>query len=219
MRAEDRGKKKRDLATEAFESGVAALRGNPALAALDFDTCRREDCAQAPDDGLVRADSNGTLHAHPTRIADPATWAWSLAHAALHLGFGHLAASRGERPQPDRYALAARCTVVNRFLLTFPVGRAPDELPLSYPAGDEEQLAARWRRTGLPAAYEHCGTAGAAADQVLVPWALFGRQMPDWPLAFATALTRTVSAAMDMAGGRRDSLGGAVTPGAPGNAR
>ncbi|MFI5473109.1 hypothetical protein ACIA6D_23080 [Streptomyces cacaoi] len=215
MKREDRDKKKRDLAAEAFESGVAALRGNPALAAVDFDTCRREECTMAPRDGLVRADSNGTLHAHPTRIADPAAWAWSLAHAALHLGFGHLPASPRERAQPDRYDLAARCLVVNRFLLTFPVGRAPDELPPSYPGGDEEQLAARWRRSGLPAAYEHCGTAGTAADQVLVRWTWSGRQMPDWPLAFATALTRTVSAAMDMAGGRRDSLGGEVAPRRP----
>ncbi|MDR6976331.1 putative metal-dependent peptidase [Streptomyces sp. 3330] len=215
MRREDREKKKRDLAAEAFEAGRAALRGNPALAAVDFDVCRREECTTAPRDGLVRADSNGTLHAHPTRLADPAAWAWSLAHAALHLGFGHLPASPHERDQPDRYDLAARCTVVNRFLLTFPVGSAPDGLPLSYPGGDEEQLAARWRRTGLPAAYEHCGTAGAAADQVLVRWTWSGRRMPDWPLAFATALTRTVSAAMDMAGGRRTSLHGEVTPSRP----
>ncbi|MGW0874937.1 vWA domain-containing protein [Streptomyces sp. NPDC002740] len=212
MRREDRDKKKRELAGEAFAAGRHAMYGNPALAAVDFETCRREECTMAPREGLVRADSNGTLHAHPTRFADPAVWAWSLAHAALHLGFGHLPASPHERAQPDRYDLAARCMVVNRFLLAFPVGRVPDELPASYPGGDEEQLAARWRRTGLPAAYEHCGTAGTAADQVLVRWTWSGRRMPDWPLAFATALTGTVSAAMDMAGGRRTSLSGEVTP-------
>ncbi|MEH0574400.1 hypothetical protein QBA54_07855 [Streptomyces sp. B21-108] len=209
MNREAREKKKRDLATESFEFGVALLRQNPAPAAIEFDTCRREGCGLAPRDGLVRADSNGVLHAHPTRIADVGHWAWSLAHAALHLGFGHLPASKEARPQPDRYELAARCAVVNRFLLTFRVGTTPDDLPPSYPGGDEEQLAARWRRTGLPAAFAHCGTAGTAADQLLVPWPWFGRRTPDWPLAFATALTRTVSAAMDMAGGRRDSLDGA----------
>ncbi|WP_327319064.1 vWA domain-containing protein [Streptomyces sp. NBC_01235] len=208
MNRDARDRKKRDLAAESFEFGLAQLRTNPALAALKFDTCRREECGMAPRDGLVRADSNGTLHAHPTRIVDSARWAWSLAHAALHLGFGHLPASKDQRAQPDRYELAAHCTVVNRFLLTFRVGTAPDDLPPAYPGGDEEQLAARWRRTGLPAEYEHCGTAGRAADQVFVPWTWYGRQMPDWPLAFATALTRTVSAAMDMAGGRRDSLDG-----------
>ncbi|MPY37055.1 hypothetical protein FNH09_39315 [Streptomyces adustus] len=188
------------------------FRANPALAALDLSVCRTEDCPLTPGDGLVRADSAGLLHVHPARIADPAHWAWALAHAGLHLGFGHLPAARGERVQPDRHELAARCTVVNRFLLTFPVGTVPDELPLSYPDGDEERLAARWRRTGLPAVYEHCGTAGTEPDQLLVPavgW--FGGHLPDWQLAFAGALTRTVSAAMDVAGGRRDTLDGEAT--------
>ncbi|MEU4878215.1 hypothetical protein [Streptomyces sp. NPDC021608] len=210
MTRAERDKKRRDLAKENFEFGLALMRANPALAAVEFDTCRREDCPAAPRDGLVRADSNGTLHAHPTRVAEPARWAWSLAHAALHLGFGHLPASTDRRDQPDRYALAARCTVVNRFLLTFRVGTAPDDLPPTYPGGDEEQLAARWRRTGLPPAHEHCGTAGREADQVFVPWGRYAGGTPDWQLAFAAALTRTVSAAMDMAGGRRESLNGAA---------
>ncbi|MFE9675044.1 hypothetical protein ACFYO5_13110 [Streptomyces sp. NPDC006259] len=185
------------------------LRANPALAAVDFDACRHEDCDLAPRTGLLRVDSDGRVHARPDRVAEPARWAWSLAHAALHLGFGHLPADKGERIQPDRYELAARCTVVNRFLLTFPVGAAPDDLPPTYPDGDEEQLADRWRRTGLPAAYEHCGTAGAEPDQLLLPWDAWRfAQPPDRQLAFATALTRTVSTAMDVAGGRRDGFDG-----------
>ncbi|WP_344599963.1 vWA domain-containing protein [Streptomyces glaucus] len=184
------------------------VRANPALAAVEFSTCRRQDCAQAPRDGLLAVHSDGVLHAHPARIADPAVWAWSIAHAALHLGFGHVPAAKGPRTQPDRYDIAARCVVVDRFLQSFPVGRAPGDLPLSYPDGDEEQLAARWRRDGLPAAYARCGTAGAEPDQVLVEWPRWSGQPPDWQLAFATALTRTVSAAMDVAGGRRARLDG-----------
>jgi predicted metal-dependent peptidase len=118
------------------------------------------------------------------------------------------------REQPDRHDVAARCVVVNRFLLNFAIGETPELLPASYPDGDEEQLAARWRRDGLPRAYERCGTAGDAPDQLLVPWVGW-MQPPDHQLAFATALTRTVSAAMDMAGGRRDSLGGEVAPQRP----
>ncbi|MFG2126355.1 hypothetical protein ACGFNV_00900 [Streptomyces sp. NPDC048751] len=203
-RTRGKGAKKPDRATEAFQAGLKLVRANPALDAVAFGTCR-EECGTAPRDGLVRVDSDGYLHAHPTRLADPAVWAWSLAHAVLHLGFGHVPQVKGERVQPDRYDRAARCVVVNRFLLTFPVGRAPDGLPPSYPDGDEEQLAARWRRDGLPAAYEHCGTAGAEADQLLLTLSRW-QQPKDWQLAFATALTRTVSAAMDMAAGRRDSL-------------
>ncbi|MFF4549400.1 hypothetical protein ACFY1J_35120, partial [Streptomyces sp. NPDC001406] len=195
-----------------FAAGVALLRANPALRAVEFSVCRHPDCGLAPRDGLVRADSDGVLHAHPTRRAEPAEWAWALAHATIHLGFGHLPAAAGARTQPDRHDLAARCAVVNRFLQTFPVGQAPEQLPPTYPDGDEEQLAAQWRRTGVPAAYERCGTAGAEPDQLLVSWNKWAGQPPDWQLAFAHALTRTMATAMDMAGGRRDSMTGAATP-------
>ncbi|WP_225826135.1 DUF2201 family putative metallopeptidase [Streptomyces naphthomycinicus] len=184
------------------------LRANPALAAVDFDTCRSENCVLAPRDGLCVVDSDATVHVHPDRFAEPGAWAWALAHAALHVGFGHVPAAKGPREQPDRYELAARCVVVNRFLLGFPVGTTPEELPASYPDGDEERLAARWRAHGLPPAYEHCGTAGEEPDQTLVEWLAWRGPIPDRQLAFATALTRTVSAAMDMAAGRRDSLDG-----------
>jgi predicted metal-dependent peptidase len=206
-----RPKKKRDFAAEAFAEGMRLMRANPALAAVEFSVCRAEECTTAPRDGLVRVDSDGVLHAHPDRLADPADWAWALAHAVLHLGFGHVPAVKGTRVQPDRHDIAARCVVVNRFLLGFPVGRFPEDLPVSYPDGDEEQLAARWRRDGLPAAYERCGTAGGEPDQLLVDGKGWWGPAPDWQLAFATALTRTVSAAMDMAGGRRDSLDGEAT--------
>ncbi|MGW3094663.1 vWA domain-containing protein [Streptomyces sp. NPDC001102] len=214
-RGRGKGEKKRDPAAEAFAEGMRLVKANPALAAVAFDVCRHEECRLAPRDGLVVVDSDADLHVHPHRLAEPAAWAWALAHAVLHLGFGHVPAAKGERVQPDRFDLAARCVVVNRFLLSFTVGETPEGLPVSYPDGDEEQLAARWRRDGLPPAYEHCGTAGAEPDQLLLRWNGWYGAPPDHQLAFAAALTRTVSAAMDMAGGRRDSLDGAVAPRRP----
>ncbi|MGW0674371.1 vWA domain-containing protein [Streptomyces sp. NPDC002767] len=188
------------------------VRANRALAAIGFSTCRQEDCAASPREGLVRVDSDGVLHVHPTRRAEPAEWAWAVAHGVIHLGFGHVPAATGRREQPDRHDLAARCAVVNRFLLGFPVGSTPEDLPPSYPDGDEEQLAARWRRDGIPAAYDRCGTAGSDPDQLLVPWDTWkGGTAPDWQLAFAHALTRTVATAMDVAGGRRSSMRGGPT--------
>nr|WP_203697358.1 hypothetical protein [Streptomyces rubrogriseus] len=203
---------KKDPAAEDCAKGVQLVWANPALAAMEVKLCREEECEVAPRHGLARVSSNGRVHLNPTRHAEPADWAWAIAHALIHLGFGHVPAANGERVQPDRYDLAARCTVVNRFLQTFPVGRTPDHLPPTYPDGDEERIAAAWRREGgIPAAYEHCGTAGGDPDQLLVPWDGWNLQVPDWQLAFAHALTCTMSTALDLAGGRRDAMLGGPT--------
>ncbi|CAM5352318.1 hypothetical protein GCM10010329_40580 [Streptomyces spiroverticillatus] len=201
-------KQKVDPAAEAFAAGLALVKRNPALAAVEATVCRSEKCTQVSYDGLVSVDSNGTVHAHPKHRADPRDWAWALAHALLHLGFGHVPADKDTRPQPTPAQLAARCTVVNRFLMSSPVGRAPDGLTASYPGSDEEELAARWHRDGIPDVFRHGGTNGSEPDQVLTPWNYWGEPVPDHQLAFAHALTRTVSAAMDVAGGRRDTLTG-----------
>ncbi|WP_328394974.1 hypothetical protein OHS70_07595 [Streptomyces sp. NBC_00390] len=209
MSSASRKQKKPDLAAEAFAAGLALVKRNPAFAAVAASFCRQAKCAGTPAGGLAAVDSNGTVHVHPTKRAEPAEWAWTIAHCLLHLGFGHVPAAKDDpREQPDRFDRAARCTVVNRFLLTFPVGRAPGHLPETYPGGDEAELAARWRRDGIPAEHEHCGTAGEHPDQVLQPWPRWNTAVPDWETAFAHALTRSVSAAMDVAGGRRDRTTG-----------
>ncbi|MFI6951497.1 hypothetical protein [Streptomyces sp. NPDC050422] len=206
-----------DPAAEAFAAGLAMVKRNPAFAAVEASVCRQTACELTPAGGLAAVTSNGTVHLHPAKRADPAEWAWVLAHCLLHLGFGHVPASADEpREQPDRFDLAARCVVVNRFLLTHPTGRVPTDLPESYPGGDEEQLAARWRRDGIPALYEHCGTAGEHPDQILTTWRTWNNSaVPDWETSFARALTRSVSAAMDVAGGRRDSVTGVRAPQQP----
>ncbi|MFD5063343.1 hypothetical protein [Streptomyces sp. NPDC058394] len=205
-----------DPAAEAFAAGLAMVKRNPAFAAVEASVCRQAKCDLTPAGGLAAVTSNGTVHLHPTKRADPAEWAWVLAHCLLHLGFGHVpAAADDPREQPDRFDLAARCTVVNRFLLTFPIGRPPGHLPESYPGGDEAELAARWRRDGIPAAYELCGTAGGHPDQVLTTWRAWNTSVPDWETAFAHALTRSVSTAMDVAGGRLDRVTGERVPQRP----
>ncbi|MGW1183665.1 vWA domain-containing protein [Streptomyces drozdowiczii] len=211
------GKSTADPATEAFAAGLALVKRNPAFAAVAASVCRQDKCALTPAGGMAAVTSNGTIHVHPTRRADPAEWAWVLAHCLLHLGFGHVPASADEpRVQPDRFDLAARCTVVNRFLLTHPIGTPPAALPESFPGGDEELLAVRWRRDGIPVALEHCGTAGEHPDQVLTTWNAWNNAaVPDWETAFAHALTRSVSAAMDVAGGRRDRATGELAPQRP----
>ncbi|MFI5808335.1 hypothetical protein [Streptomyces sp. NPDC051561] len=205
-------KNKPDPATEAFAAGLALVKRNPALAAVEAGVCRNEKCRSVAHDGLVAVDSNGTLHAHHKRRAEPAEWAWAISHALLHLGFGHVPADTSQRHPPTPAEIAARCTVVNRFLASSPVGRAPDDIPTAYPGTDEEQLAATWHRDGIPDIHRYGGTNGSAPDQLLTPWSHHEEKPPDWQLAFAHALTRTVSATMDVAGGRRDATTGERVP-------
>ncbi|WP_354644955.1 DUF2201 family putative metallopeptidase [Kitasatospora camelliae] len=191
------------------------LSANRALGSIGAGFCREEDCPHHPVDGWTAVDSNGVVHVHPKRRAEPAEWAWVLAHSLLHLGFGHVPPGPGQgraavrREEPDACLRAARCAVVNRFLATFAVGRPPFELPQPV-GGDEEELAARWRRDGLP---RIPGTAGGEPDHLTVPRT--PNTPEDWTTAFAAALTRTMSAAMDVAGGRREELDGARTPERP----
>lgn len=210
---------KDDPAGKAFAAGVDLLRRNTALAALSAvngTLCRSKECTEHPrGGGWAAVTSNGVVHADPLRRAEPEEWAWVLAHCLLHLGFGHVPAAHGAREQPDRFDLAARCTVVNRFLATFLVGRAPVALPDAFPGGDEDELAARWRRDGIPPEYAACGAAGSHPDQLLRPWHQPWHALEDWTTAFASALTRTMSAAMDVAGGRREELTGARRPQRP----
>lgn len=198
-----RGKKggtRPDPAAKAFLEGCRIVAGNRALGSMAPNYCR-EDCGDVPPDGWAAVDSNGTVHVHPKRIAEPHEWAWVLAHCLLHLGFGHVPAAVGEREEPDRFALAARCAAVVRFQETFSVGASPFPPHPPVPGGDEEELARRWRRDGIPAGLEACGVAGTGDDQLLVPWRSW-YDPPDWGREFAHGLARTMAEAMEDAGAR-----------------
>ena len=198
-----------------FEAGMALLAAHPAFAHLRVGSvCRAPQCPHAPERGFCRVDSNGTVHVSRSQRATPEQWAWAVAHAQLHLGFGHVPAEvSANRPQPDAVAVAARCAVVNRFLASLRIGEPlPPEL-VETSGSDEDTLADRWRRLGVPPAFadpELTGTAGPEPDQVLVPytetWQTVDGKPPDWRAGFARSLSRAVTAAVDVAGGGRESM-------------
>lgn len=172
--------------------------------------CVSPSCDIAPRHGYVVADSNGSLHVNVWRRAPAEEWAWAVAHARLHLGFGHLPASEDERrPQPDAVDLAARCAVVNRFLDDLKVGAPLPADAVDRSGQDEEALAALWRIGGVPAGLAEGGTAGPDPDQVLVKYGGTGRYgpgyLPDWSASFASSLSDAVNAAIEVAGGARMS--------------
>lgn len=168
--------------------------------------CMRPDCGRTPRHGLIAVDSNGAIHVNLWRRASPEEWCWAVAHARLHLGFGHLPADPAERAQPDGADRAARCAVVNRFLVAFNLSGALPPAALDGSNADEHTLAEQWRREGVPQPMADAGTAGPGPDQILVPW--HGRPVPpvDWTADFARTLSRAVTAAVEVAAGARPSM-------------
>ena len=194
-----------------FELGMKILKDHTSFQFINVGrVCASPQCDRAPRHGPATVTSNGLIHVNTCHKASAGEWAWAVAHAELHLGFGHLPAAAGERPQPDAVELAARCAVVNRFLASLKVGSPPPPELIENSTADEEQLIARWRQTGIPDAYARGGTAGPAPDQLLRPWVdprpHLGTGPPDWTADFARSLARAVTAAIEVAGGARMSM-------------
>lgn len=197
----DRGK---PPGADALLAGWKLLGENPGFRHIHLGSaCANVHCDLTPRHGFALVTSDGLIHVNPWRSADPAEWSWVLAHAQLHLGFGHIPASRDEQPLPDPALCAARCVVVNRFLAAFKIRDAPVHLPDEWPDGDEETLAATWRVTGVPAGYAACGTVDHGPDHATVRHA-GPYDPPDWPHKLSVTLAAAVAAAVDDAGGARD---------------
>ncbi|CAM5730542.1 hypothetical protein STENM223S_04234 [Streptomyces tendae] len=191
----DARRRKRDLAAEAFAEGLRIMRPTRRWPPWTSTCAAARTAARAPRRPGARQ-LDAVLRVHPDRTADPETWAWASRTPSCTSASATSPPPRAH--QPDACELAARCVVVDRFLLGWPVGKAPEELPTAYPDGDEERLAAAWRRTGVPDAYRHCGTAGGDPDLYLTRWNGWYGQPPDQPAGVRLRLTRTVAAAMDV---------------------
>lgn len=137
------------------------------------------------------------------RLAATEEWMWVIAHQLCHLGMGHLADGRRvERDgRIDPRWNAACCVEVDRFLAHLKIGRCPFALP-ALPEGDAESLWRRWRDSSPPEADP--GLYGVADHGDLRAGG--GRSEIDWEERFAHGLRGAVTAAIEVAGGERDSL-------------
>lgn len=113
--------------------------------------------------GLVVIDSRGELIYDGRARAEVAQWVWSICHVLTHLGFGHNDPDhRDRRGTYDPEWSAACCVVVDRFLGALHVPGTPS-LPSGL-EGDEESLARRFTKTGIPPVLAAAGPAGAGPD-------------------------------------------------------
>jgi predicted metal-dependent peptidase len=217
--------KKVDPRLERAQRAWVAIAANPMFRALAGDPTgvdHRELRMQwAEDTALIRARGHARVHADGTVVANKHSpleldeWIWVFAHCALHLGFDHL---RDDLPPADAELSVARCVVVARFQTELRLGRAPVHLP-ELPTAPEEQLAERWRVSGVPEGMAGCSAGGTGADtdpaavwpvrpRWHVPGASTATPMTPmtWPDRFALGLGQAAADAVDQAGAVRQNV-------------
>lgn len=208
---------KLDEATRAFRAGHAMVGAHPLFAPLlrHARIVRRKE-SPLPRPGWVLVSSDHVILCDPKRRGDPDEWAYVLAHALLHLGFGHFSGLA----QGPLWILACDL-VVHRFLADLKFARPPAEisLPEAPPGGSERDLF-DWLR-GLPpdglARWSACGTiTGADMEQAARPAPTWLGQPVDWPGLLAQGLRQAVASAVLVAGGATARLDSEVHVEGPG---
>ena len=146
---------------------------------------------------LATVSSGGDVFAnpynHPRTVAE---WTFVLAHALLHLAFGHLKHAR----RGIIWNLACDC-VVNEFLDRMKIGTPPEGL-LRLPPGlpnDEEKLFALWSRDRNP-------PQGRTTNATAMDMVLSGPFKPAWEDTFARAIRRAARQALSAAAGDEAAL-------------
>ncbi|MEU4161407.1 hypothetical protein [Actinoplanes sp. NPDC026670] len=186
----------------AFQAAWHELAGHPLFEPMtEFDYPRPHatvEFVDKPLPALARVAAGGLITVSRTRRLTKDEWRWVLAHCLLHLGFDHLTTGAGSAG--DDAFRAAACLAVARFQRAVKLGREPDPLPDLLPSAEEDDLAARWRREGVPP------DLAAAHDLDLSPYRFRPGHEPCWPDRFALGLSAAATAGVEVAGGAREAV-------------
>ena len=198
-----------DIAARQFELGRQLLGQSPLFAPLLMHAeIIRAHNGIVPSGGWASVRSDGTIHVHPARRAEPEEWQWILGHCLLHLAFDHFRSDNSAA-----WNAACDC-IVARFLADTKTGVPPLELNQTLgalPSRDENQLARRFESDGIAPGFANWGTAGAGAldmtwsDTPRTDW--YHRAPLDWGQIFASGLSNAVTHAVRVAAGVADHYG------------
>ena len=211
-------KKANNPALQAFHDGVALLNQHPIFAPLyaRVHVVRTEETSFCPRDGWVLAKQQGHLHVHPKRLAEPAQWAFVLGHGLLYHAMAMFQKDRADWP-----AWCAACDlVIVRFLQAVRLGATPGHvnLPDGLPGWDEVRWYREFADNGVPAWCTDLSPAGPGATGMSAPatWAAVPApryryhppaQQASWGDVFAAGIANSVTQAVEVAAGVRESLG------------
>ena len=198
-KAKQAQKQQNDVALQQFQAGYDLVHRHPLFRVL-LDGAyihRQKDSQRCPAQGLCVVESDGAIHCHPTRRADPEQWARAIAHCLLHLGMEHF--TTHERAL--EWNTACDC-VAEKFLTDLKFGKPLYEPELPQGIQDEERLYARLCGPGDKSEYLGFGTAGPEADMRVVPVPRYSWRAPkSWGKLFAAALNAAVRSAISVAAG------------------
>lgn len=196
-----------DPATKQFQQGLEFILLHPMFAPLarHAQWVRREGNL-CPDQGWAVVTTNGQIHVHPKKRAEPQEWVYILAHCLLHLGFGHFQ----EKERPDLWNAACDLFVA-KFLGDMKLGKPPAEMDTGkgYSVKSEEDLYRSFLDRGLPESFYSLGTAGQGYSDLVMKatsadsW--YGKV--DWQDCFGKGLAMAVSSAVRVSAGYEDYLG------------
>lgn len=194
-------------AAERRAEGIGIVRTTPLLRSVAQWVGYVDDASsRCPPDGLAvvhvpeRAHERPEIHLHPTRDASPAEWAWAVAHCLVHIGLGHVDERQWHDRPLDAAAHVAACLTVDRLLTSLGSARPPVPIPPSAPTGDDDTMAERLRRDGIPADLVGLGPAGARpADFRPATARTVGMRAVSFEEIFAEGLADAVVSALEVA--------------------
>ncbi|GEB35577.1 DUF2201 family putative metallopeptidase [Brevibacillus parabrevis] len=197
-----------DPATQNYQQAVQFLAHHPMFGPLfsRADLFRREHNL-CPDNGWAVVTKHGSIHVHAKRRGEVEEWIYVLAHALLHLGFGHFV----EKKHPALWNIACDC-YVTRFLKDMKLGKPPAEMSyeLELSGKSEEELYEWFVEHGVPEHLKLFGTGGERQPDMLFTDKYvrynYNRDVK-WERLLGIGLSQAVQSAVSVAGGYADALG------------
>ncbi|MBF0397678.1 MAG: peptidase [Desulfobacterales bacterium] len=194
-----------------FNKGMELAKANRMLKLLfnHILIIRDENKNLCPKGGYAVITRNGTIYAHPKRIANSDEWFYILVHCALHLGFGHF-----KEKNPWKLWNAACDCFISRFLKGLKIGKVPNEFDskIEFMASSEEALFREFQNQGIPPELSGYGTAGDKhCDMIWEPLEerLYQSKPTDWEALFGEGISYAVTQVVQYAANIRiDDEGG-----------
>ncbi|RRD49473.1 DUF2201 family putative metallopeptidase [Arachnia propionica] len=197
-------------AQQAWEDGVRLAGQHPVFGhLLDRISLHRREGGYHPERGHLKVAREHALHIHPKRLATPEEWAFVLARASLYYAMELWRPDRG-----DWVAWSAACDVVTtRFVTGLKFGRTPEgmQLPADLPQWDEQRWYREFTTQGIPGWAATLSLAGPDVPSMESPsgWIRWWQEPTwlSWPKVFAEGIAESVTQAVEMAAGLRETFG------------